>query len=168
MNYKWFNSTEPNLKVNLLQFLKLSVVSCIFILTFSFLRGIAKRLPLSLLMRQPSWKYPLRLSNTLWQLLWRVINTLWPRIRGEWQPSGNYVLFAKVADTLRGICQRVANNLWHPVANLPEGCQHPLTPCNKFAWGLPTTYGIFTRGLPQLHTKGQPLCDTSKESKIQS
>jgi uncharacterized membrane protein len=30
---------------------------------------------------------------------------------------------------------------------------------------LLTTYGIFARGLPQLHTKGQPLCNTSEESK---
>jgi hypothetical protein len=28
------------------------------------------------------------------------INTLWPRIREEWQPSGKYGLFAKVANTL--------------------------------------------------------------------
>jgi hypothetical protein len=32
----------------------------------------------------------------------------------------------------------------------------------------PTSYRIFARGFPQLHTKGQPLCNTSDESKIQS
>jgi hypothetical protein len=51
MNYKWYKATGPYYKMNLLQFLKLSVAVCIFILTFSFFRGIAKRLPLSLLIR---------------------------------------------------------------------------------------------------------------------
>jgi hypothetical protein len=50
VNYKWYKSTEPNYS-----FL-LSVASCIFILTLSFFGGIAKRLPLSLLMWQPSSK----------------------------------------------------------------------------------------------------------------
>jgi hypothetical protein len=54
------------------------------------------------------------------------------------------------------------------MANLPAGYQYTLTPCNKFARGLPTTYGSFTRGLPQLHIKGQPLCNTSEENIIQS
>ncbi len=40
-------------------------------------------------------------------------------------------------------------------------------PCDKFARGLPTTYGTFARGLLQLHKKGQPLCNTSEVSKIQ-
>jgi hypothetical protein len=78
------------------------------------------------------------------------------------------VLFAKAAGTLWEICQRVANNLYNPIKNLPEGCQYPLTPCNKFARGLPTTYGTVARGLPQLHTKGQLFCNTSEESKIQN
>ncbi len=134
--------------------LKLSVASCIFISTSSFFRGIAKRLPLSLLMGQPSYKYPESLSKTLWQLLW-------PRIRGYWQHSGKNFLFLKVASTLWGICQRVANNPCHPVINLPEGCQYPVTPFKKFSRGLPTIYGTFASGLPQLHSKGQPLCNTS-------
>jgi hypothetical protein len=52
--------------------------------------------------------------------------------------------------------------------NLLEGFKYPLTPYNKFARGLPTTYGIFARGMPQLNSKGQPLCNTSEESKIES
>ncbi len=56
MNYKWYKVTEPYQKMNLLQFLNLSIASCIFILTFSFFRGIAKRLPHSLLLGQPSCK----------------------------------------------------------------------------------------------------------------
>ncbi len=104
-------------------------------------------------MGQPSSKCLYRLSNTLWQLLWCVINTLWPRIRGECQPSGKYELFAKVASTLWGICQRVANNRWH-LTNLPEGCQYPLTPCNKFAWGLIITYSTFARGSPNYTKRG--------------
>jgi hypothetical protein len=44
MNYKLYKSTKPNEKMNnLLKLLKLSFSSCIFILTFSFFRGIAKR-----------------------------------------------------------------------------------------------------------------------------
>jgi hypothetical protein len=56
-----------------------------------------------------------------------------------------------------------------PYTNLSEGCQYPLAPCNKYARGLrlPTTYGTFARGLPQLHTKGQPFCNTPEEIKIQ-
>jgi hypothetical protein len=38
-----------------------------------------------------------RLSNTLCQLLYRVINTLWKKIRGYWELSEKYVLFAKLA-----------------------------------------------------------------------
>ncbi len=83
-------------------------------------------------MGQPFCKYLWRLSNTLWRLLWTVTNTLWLRIRMYWQPSGEYVLFAKVANTLWGICQRavsdtqwqiclrVANTLLPLVTNLPE------------------------------------------------
>jgi hypothetical protein len=44
----------------------------------------------------------------------------------------------------------------------------PSYPCDKFAKGLPTTYGTFARGLLQLHKKGQPLYNTSEVSKIQS
>jgi hypothetical protein len=62
------------------------------------------------------------------------------------------VLFAKVVNALGGIYQRVTNNLWHPAKNLLKGCQYPLTPCNKFARGLPTTYLTFARGLPKIHT----------------
>ncbi len=61
-----------------------------------------------------------------------------------------------------GICQRVANTLWHPLTNLLEGCQFPLAPynkfsrglliplttCNKSAWGLSTISDTFARGLP--------------------
>jgi hypothetical protein len=54
------------------------------------------------------------------------------------------------------------------LTHLPEGCQFPLSLCKKFARELPTAYGTFARGLFQLHTKGQPLCNTSKESKIHS
>ncbi len=143
--------------MNLLQFLKLSVASCMLILTFSFLRGIAKRLPLSLLLGQPSCKCLSRLSNTLWQLLWRVINTLWPRMRECLPPSGKYVLFAKVVNTLWRICQSVANILWHPVTNLLEGCQYPLTSCKKFARGLLTTFGTLQKGCPNCNLCAIPL-----------
>jgi hypothetical protein len=51
----------------------------------------------------------------------------------------------------------------------PDSCQYPLIPWNKFARGLPTTtYGIFAKEWLQLHKKGQPLVNTSEESKIQS
>ncbi len=154
--------------MNLLQSLKLSVASCIFILTFSFFRRIAKSLPLSLLLGQPSCKCLSRLSNTFWQLLWRVINTLWPRIRGCWPPSGKYVLFAKVFNTLWRICQRVANNLWHPVTNLPEGCPYPLTPCKKFARGLLTTFGTLQKGCPNCTQRGNLCAMPLKKVKIKS
>jgi hypothetical protein len=65
-------------------------------------------------------------------------------MRGCLQPSGKYVLFAKVANTLLS-----SND-------------------NKFARGLPTTYDTFSRGFAQLHSKGQPLCNTSEESKIKN
>jgi hypothetical protein len=79
-----------------------TVASCIFILTFSFFRSIAKRLQLS-------WKCQWRLSNnTLWQLIWRVINTLWPRIRGGGNPLTNMCTLKK---------------LLIPLRYLSEGCQ---------------------------------------------
>ncbi len=68
MNNKWYKSTEPTVirRWTSYSFFKLSVASCLFILTFSFFRGIAKRLPLSLLMGQPSWKCFLKLVF-IWQ-----------------------------------------------------------------------------------------------------
>jgi hypothetical protein len=53
------------------------------------------------------------------------------------------VLFAKVSNTLWEICHRIAKK--------------PVRPYYKFVIELPTTYGTFARGLPQLHTKGD-LC----------
>jgi hypothetical protein len=142
--------------MNLFQFLKLSVASCFYILIFSFFRGIAKKLPLSLVDGQLSCKCQYRLSNTLWQLLWRVINTLWPKIRECRKPSGKSVLFAKVANILWGICQRVVNNLWHPFTNLPEGCQYPITPCKKFS-SCQQPMAHLQEGCPNCTQKGN-LC----------
>ncbi len=142
----------------LFQFLKLSVASCFYILIFSFFRGIAKRLPLSLVDGQLSCKCQYSLSNTLWQLFWRVINTLWPKIRGCWKPSGKCVLFTKSCQYSLEICQRVANNLWQPITNLPEGCQYPLTPWKKFARGLPTKHmAHLQEGCPNCTQRGN-LC----------
>ncbi len=38
-------------------------------------------------------------SNTLRQMLQRVLITLWQKIEGHWQPSDNYMLFAEVVIT---------------------------------------------------------------------
>ncbi len=86
-----------------------------------------------------------------------------------------------VLATLWQICA-ICKSCQYPLRNSSEDCQKLATSykkfarglaissyfCNKFARGLPTTYGTFTRGLPQLHTKGQLLCNTSEESKAQS
>jgi hypothetical protein len=69
-------------------------------------------------------------------------------------PFGEFVRGLPItSDALLQICQRVANTLLLPVTNLPEGCQQPLAHCKRVA--------------PIAH-KGQPLCNTSEESKIQS
>ncbi len=96
-------------------------------------------------------QYPLakdyRVLATLWQICMYYLQKL-PI------PFGELVRGLPVtSDALLQICQRVANTLLLPVKNLPEGCQQPMAHC---------------RGLPQLHTKGQPLCNTFEESKIQS
>jgi hypothetical protein len=37
---------------------------------------------------------------------------------------------------------------------LPEGCQYPLTPFDKFARGLSTTYGTLQAGSPNCTQRG--------------
>jgi hypothetical protein len=84
------------------------------------------------------------------------IKTLCQRIRGCWQPYDKYVLFAQVANTL--LSHRVANTLALPITHLAQGCQYPLTPCNKFARGLSTISDAFARGLPWAGIHKACLC----------
>jgi hypothetical protein len=80
---------------------------------------------------------------------YRVLVTLWQHMLFAKLPipSKEFVRGLPItSDTLRQVGHRVANTLLPPVTNSPRG--------------LPTTYGIFARGLPQLHKKGQPLCNT--------
>ncbi len=83
----------------------LTVASYNFILTFSFFRGIAKRLPVCF-MNEANL---LQISIEVVQCPLTAV-LFWPRIKWCWQPSGEHVLFAKVANTLWVIGQRVANN----------------------------------------------------------
>jgi hypothetical protein len=76
------------------------------------------------------------------------------------------VLFGKVSSTLWGICQRVVNNLRPPTTNLPEGCQYPLTPFDKFARGLPTTYGTLQAVFPNCTQRGNPNAIPLKKVKF--
>jgi hypothetical protein len=64
--------------------------------------------------------------------------------------------FTITFDTRWQIYQRVANTLLPPVTNLPGGCQQPMAHLQE---------GCLNS---QLHIKGQPLCNTSEENRIQS
>jgi hypothetical protein len=42
----------------------------------------------------------------------------YPVSKAYWHPSGKYVPFAQVANTLWGIYPRIANTLWHPLTRV--------------------------------------------------
>jgi hypothetical protein len=91
-----------------------------FLALFGFSRETAERLPLCMLLGQPSYESLLRLSNTFCRLLQRIINTFCQIIAGG---TGNLltktVLFAKVAKifwhTALCIVKRSTASCW-PVA----------------------------------------------------
>ncbi len=60
------------------------------------------------------------------QMLQGVFSFLWQIIRGYQQPSSKYMLLAKVANSLWGSGQRLADALRLPIANVSEECQQPL------------------------------------------
>jgi hypothetical protein len=114
----WYGRMEPYLEMNLWKFLQLFIAFWSTFLNFTFLRGVAERLPLCVQLGQPSCKCAI----------------------GCWQPYGKFVTGGKrVSATIWQICYRVLEVIGNPLANvsegignfcnstyLVEGCQHPL------------------------------------------
>jgi hypothetical protein len=118
MGCRMYGRTDHYLEMNHWQFLNLSVVSQLWTWNFTFFTGIAKRLPLCMLLGRPFCKCirvvgkppgkfvtgGQRVLAILWQKLYRVLESIDNPLTNSAEGFGN--------KQSAHICNRVSNNLW--------------------------------------------------------